>query len=214
MTQNQSKLEQLHESNLSCDFRFAPLAKDMFTSRIGSGTCNLKNVAPQIHDRLENVRRTFDLKKGDVIFATRWLFHRTIPIDRAVSKALRDQKKLPIFRRYSVRYSLGSAKLHSGYSTEPSVLYECMHEGMRLDDVSSSVVPWYPEVGEVNAKGMAPDSEFITRIRPAAQDALRKRQKEMRPYLEALSDHNVELKKQEVISMFQGEKEGSSSNEL
>jgi len=89
-----------------------------------------------------------------------------------------------------------------------------MHEGMRLDDVSSSVVPWYPEVGEVNAKGMAPDSEFITRIRPAAQDALRKRQKEMRPYLEALSDHNVELKKQEVISMFQGEKEGSSSNEL
>jgi hypothetical protein len=182
----------------------------MFERRPGGGTCNLKNVAPDLNAQLEATKRTYDLRKGDVIFATRWLFHRTIPIDRTISAHLQSQNKAPVFRRYSVRYSLGSAPLHEGYSTELSVLHnhanvnhaDSSKTPTTLDQVSTPSNPWYPQcwpTSEASVQGMDPNSDFMSNIRPAAQEGLRQKQREMRPFLEALSNQNVERKRDEVL---------------
>ncbi len=57
-------------------------AMDMIQNRVGYGTCNLKAAAPHIHAKLETNSRIYDLKAGDVIFHTRWLFHRTVPFHK------------------------------------------------------------------------------------------------------------------------------------
>ena len=92
-------------------------AKDMFQNRKGAGTCNIKNVAPDLHEIIEGRKRVYDLKAGDIIFHTRWLFHRTIPFRREVikeSKRHHDSRPL-LYRRYSVRYAPGTARLPRGY---------------------------------------------------------------------------------------------------
>ena len=49
---------------------------DLFSNRTGSGTCNIKTAAPHLHRRMEETKRVYEIKRGDVIFHTRWLFHR------------------------------------------------------------------------------------------------------------------------------------------
>ena len=90
---------------------------DFFENRKGFGTCNIKNVASELHEKLEARKRTYDLKAGDVLFMTRWLFHRTIPYNRELVK---EKKKLGeinqlLSRRYSIRYVPGSSELLKGY---------------------------------------------------------------------------------------------------
>lgn len=55
-------------------------AEDMFQRR-GVGTCNIKNAAPHLNEKLEDMKRVYDLRAGDIIFHTRWLFHRTVPFE-------------------------------------------------------------------------------------------------------------------------------------
>jgi len=92
-------------------------AKDMFTNRKGSGTCNLRSADPQLNEIIEDSARIYDIKAGDVIFHTRWLFHRTVPFNIKETKAL-DKIHPTIYRRYSVRYAPGTAQLPRGYGTE------------------------------------------------------------------------------------------------
>ena len=94
-------------------------AADMFENRKGAGTCNIKTVSPKLHDIMEQNKRVYDIKAGDVIFHTRWLFHRTIPFRREIAKEWRrhsrERSRRPLlYRRYSVRYVPGSARLPKG----------------------------------------------------------------------------------------------------
>lgn len=66
-------------------------AKDMFSRRGGSGTCNLNRAAPELNAAIEAGKRVYDVKAGDVIFHTRWLFHRTVAFERDV---VMDNRKL------------------------------------------------------------------------------------------------------------------------
>ena len=91
-------------------------AEDMFKNRKGAGTCNIQNVAPELNEIIESGKRVYDLKAGDIIFHTRWLFHRTIPFRREVVKeSRRHRDSLPLlYRRYSIRYAPGTARLPNG----------------------------------------------------------------------------------------------------
>ena len=59
-------------------------AADLFANRSGSGTCNIKTAAPHLHRRMEETKRVYDMRRGDVIFHTRWLFHRCVVLHAAL----------------------------------------------------------------------------------------------------------------------------------
>jgi len=66
-------------------------AEDMFAKRGEAGTCNLKLVAPELDREIEKRKIIYDIKAGDVIFSTRWLFHRTVAFER---DAVRENNKI------------------------------------------------------------------------------------------------------------------------
>ena len=114
----------------------------------------------------------YDLKRGDVIFHDRWVFHRTVTVDEYNSMSsmsshdgnTADQEQQDagssegkssassgstkqIFRRYSIRYAPGSAVVPPGYGVELSVLHDEDNANRTLDDiVERSGRPWYPKV--------------------------------------------------------------------
>lgn len=100
-------------------------ASDMLENRMGSGTCNIKTSANHLYRRMEETKRVYDLRKGDIIFAERWLFHRTVPFDREVIKRRIANDGDPLLsRRYSIRYGPGSSEIPKGWGTEISVLWD------------------------------------------------------------------------------------------
>ncbi len=104
-------------------------AHDFFQNRQGFGTCNIKNVAVELHKKLEERKRVYDLKAGDILFMTRWLFHRTIPYDREFVKEKKKQGELNklLSRRYSIRYAPGSAELPRGYVLTCIEFFYCLY---------------------------------------------------------------------------------------
>jgi hypothetical protein len=119
-------------------------ATDLIERRTGKGTCNLKTAAPILHERMEATKREYAIQRGDVIFHTRWLYHRTVPMSNANNNTHATHGK--VYRRYSIRYAPGSAVIPPGYGTEPSVLWDEPNGGRTTDEVSEMDGPWYPRV--------------------------------------------------------------------
>lgn len=172
-------------------------AADMFAKRSGGGTCNLKKVAPKINQLMEDRKRVYDVKRGDVIFHTRWLFHRTVPFHRdVVENAFRTSGRthLPLLhRRFSIRYVPGTSRLPSGYGMEPSVLWNETNAGQLINDVVANSGPWYPqcwpsplctELSELN--------DLVKNKLPICDERQRERKREMMPYLQAIGRKNRE----------------------
>mmetsp|Transcript_49553 Transcript_49553/g.55340 ORF Transcript_49553/g.55340 Transcript_49553/m.55340 type:complete len:461 (+) Transcript_49553:12-1394(+) len=123
-------------------------ARDVLDNRPGNGTCNIQYTAPHLHRRMEETKRVYDIRYGDVIFHTRWLFHRTVPFHRdVVSQRFTDKEDPLLYRRYSIRYGPGATSIiPNGWSTEPSVISEEKNGGRTADDVSQYDAAWYPRV--------------------------------------------------------------------
>lgn len=122
-------------------------SRDIFQNRPGNGTCNIASSAPHLHKRMENSIRVYNIQKGDVIFHDRWLFHRTIPFDRNyVAERAANENDPLVYKRYSIRFSPGSAVIPPGYGMEPSVLSENQNGGRTAEEVSKHDAPWYPRV--------------------------------------------------------------------
>lgn len=125
-------------------------AMDFVEKRVGNGTCNIQTAAPHLHRRMEETKRIYDIKRGDIIFHTRWLFHRTVAFERdavadRISKGGADDQPL-LYRRYSIRYGPGYSEIPKGFGLEPSVLWDEKNAGRTADEVSALDAPWYPKV--------------------------------------------------------------------
>ena len=156
-------------------------AADMFANRTGSGTCNIKTAAPHLYRRLEDTKRIYEMKRGDIIFHQRWLFHRTVAFEREYV-AQRRHKNL-LYRRYSVRFAPGSAIVPPGFGTELSVLYDDKN-GNKTTDEASQDSPWYPRVyPSASAKELRGLKDLIEAKIPVAQGLKLARQKDMQPFL-------------------------------
>lgn len=156
-------------------------AADMFANRTGSGTCNIKTAAPHLYQRMEDTKRIYEMKRGDVIFHQRWLFHRTVAFDRDYVAQRRDKNLL--YRRYSVRFAPGSAIVPPGFGTELSVLYDS-ENGNRTTDEASRDIPWYPRVvPSVSTKELQGLKSLIEEKLPIAHGLKIERQREMQPFL-------------------------------
>ena len=121
-------------------------ASDLLDNRVGNGTCNIETSAPHVHQRMEETKRIYDVKKGDIIFHTRWLFHRTVPFERSVViQRRRNLNSKPlVYRRYSIRYGPGSSVIPPGFGMEPSVLWDEQNGGRTADEVAQMDAAWYP----------------------------------------------------------------------
>lgn len=157
---------------------------DMFQRRTGHGTCNLKTSAPHIHQRMEETARIYPVRKGDVVFHTRWLFHKTVPVQRKT-----DTNR--VFRRYSIRYGEGEDTiLPPGYGMEPSILWEPTNGGKSANEVCETDGPWYPIAWPriESLPGFAKDlAAFCENKLPVALERRKDRIQEMKPFLRQLA---------------------------
>ena len=156
-------------------------AADMFANRTGSGTCNIKKSAPHLHQLMEESMRVYDIKRGDVIFHDRWLYHRTIPFDKQFASQMQD----PLYRRYSIRYGPGTSVIPPGYGLELSVLWDEKNAGRSADEVSALDGPWYPRCWpSIDSSEIAKLPHLVKDCMPVAEAARKARRKEMQPYLD------------------------------
>jgi hypothetical protein len=165
-------------------------AADLFASRTGNGTCNIATTAPHLHRRMEETKRVYDVKRGDVVFTTRWLFHRTVPFEKNETAKYREEQGVDdlIYRRYSVRYAPGSAIIPPGYGLEPSVLWNPENGGRTADDVSQHDTPWYPKCWPtVSAQELEQLRELARDKLPIAEERKAARIKEIKPFLQAFA---------------------------
>ena len=142
-------------------------AADLIERRSGNGTCNIQTSAPDLYQKLEKNKVVFDLRKGDVIFHDRWVFHRTVTVNE-YEKTVRknsakeqdeDNRKMQetsqhskIFRRYSIRYAPGTAIVPPGYGVELSVLHDKDNANRTLDEIVERSGPWYPKVNIIHSR--------------------------------------------------------------
>ncbi len=105
-----------------------------------------------------------------------------------LGESLKLQQSDKIFRRYSIRYSPGSARVPPGYGVEPSVLYNAANANRTLDEIVESDGPWYPKVWPLlneNAENRVTDymeglAELVHDKMPQAEKARDERKKEIR----------------------------------
>ena len=84
------------------------------------------------------------------------MFHRTVTVNEynemvnggSADNGVRGDpsQRDKIFRRYSVRYSPGTAKVPPGFGVEPSVLHDESNANRSLDEIVERSGPWYPKV--------------------------------------------------------------------
>ena len=116
-------------------------------------TCSMSTVDPLLHDKIEATKVVFDFQKGDCLFCTRWLFHRSMPINEEGLKYYEMQNMEPLLKRYSIRYVPGTAHMIRGLCTEPCVLLNPETSGQSLDKICDSQEgedggmskPFYPQ---------------------------------------------------------------------
>jgi Phytanoyl-CoA dioxygenase (PhyH) len=161
-------------------------ASDYLTRRTGSGTCNLKTAAPDLHRLMEESSRVYTLQPGDVIFHTRWLFHRTVVSARTAPDGRDPHRRME--RRYSVRYGPGSSVIPAGYGTELSVLWDPSNGGRTADDVCAIDGPWYPAVWpEVQVRERAALPGLVRDKLPVASQRRKARESEMAPLVRRIA---------------------------
>ena len=158
-------------------------SRDILQNRPGNGTCNIKDTAPHLHRRMEETKRVHDIKRGDVIFHHRWLFHRTIPFDReVVDQRISNSDSPLIYRRYSIRYGPGSSIIPAGYGTEPSVISDFNNGGRSADEVAQFDAAWYPQVfPSVKEEELAQMKTLAEKRLPEAMEKSEQRKRVIRP---------------------------------
>lgn len=151
-------------------------AADLINRRTGGGTCNIQTSAPDLYEKLEERKVVYDIRRGDVIFHDRWVFHRTVTAKEygemlsggtseaeTMQTSTSDGTKNGIFRRYSIRYSPGTARVPPGYGVELSVLHDSENANRTLDEIGERDGPWYPKVWPhvLKTKPLNDDSEHV-----------------------------------------------------
>ncbi|KAL3922789.1 MAG: hypothetical protein SGILL_002012 [Bacillariaceae sp.] len=110
-------------------------------------TCEMKTQAPDLRETIEATKFVPDIRKGDVIFATRSTFHRTIPAT-LLGKRHYQEGGIRYLNRYSVRYVPGAARLPHGWTFEWSIKNNPDNSGLDLDSAMEERenLLWYPKV--------------------------------------------------------------------
>jgi Phytanoyl-CoA dioxygenase (PhyH) len=116
-------------------------------------TCDMHLVNETISNIIESTAVYIDnVERGDIIFSSRLLFHRTMPVTPDGIQFYHKQSEMtnePQFlSRYSIRYEPGNAQINNGWNVEWSVLHDEQNAGRSLNEIASSYpnLPFYPQV--------------------------------------------------------------------
>lgn len=132
----------------------ARLEKKRRTGEANLGACQIGVARPDLREKLESKKILLDIERGDVIFSTRTLFHRTTDVTEA-GKEYYQSKGHSSLNRYSIRYTPGTARLPNGWVAEWSAITNSENIGSSLDDIvtrDSSL--WYPKVWPTLDQGL------------------------------------------------------------
>jgi hypothetical protein len=168
---------------------------NMFTDPDNKSTCNMPKSDPALRSQIEDTAVFLDMRAGDVIFAHRLLFHRTLAVTDA-GKVMYDAEDRTNLNRYSVRYVPGTARLPVGFSLEYSILENPDNQGRTLNEVAHAAktgYDWYPQVwptidSDLDAKMHA----MATGPRVGAKE---KSDLEMQVFRQAMQARRAELEK-------------------
>jgi len=124
----------------------ARLEEKRRTGEANLGACQIAVARPDLREKLESKKVVLDVKKGDVVFATRTLFHRTLDVTDTGKEYYRSHGRDGL-NRYSIRYTPGTARLPNGWVAEWSAVTNSKNVGSTLDDiVVQDYALWYPQV--------------------------------------------------------------------
>jgi hypothetical protein len=101
---------------------------------VSLGACDIGRIRPDLKAKLEAKRVTLDIERGDVIFSTRTLFHKTIDVTEE-GKRYYDSIGLDVLNRYSIRYTPGTARLPQGWLAEWSAVADKGNPGKSLNEI-------------------------------------------------------------------------------
>lgn len=128
----------------------AALEEKRKSGTVALGACEIGRIRPDLKEKMAAREVVLDLERGDMIFSTRSLFHKTLEVTDE-GKKYYEAIGLDILNRYSIRYSPGSAKLPKGWLAEWSAVADKNNPGKSLDDIVSKRSDgkdflWYPQV--------------------------------------------------------------------
>jgi Phytanoyl-CoA dioxygenase (PhyH) len=118
-------------------------------------TCDMHLVNATLRDEIEATAVYMDsVQKGDIIFASRLLFHRTMRVSDE-GLAYYASTQTTNLHRYSLRYEPGTAAINAGWNVEWSVLHDPTNAGRTLNDIAKvhSDYTFYPQVWPVPETG-------------------------------------------------------------
>ena len=148
-------------------------AQEMFnTAKVQ--TCTMDKTDSSLEAKIESTKVLPDYKQGDVLFCNRWLFHRSEKVNEAGMRHLEELKQskhdgyVPVLKRYTIRYEMGSARFLKGYSLEPCLMVDPSLGGKTLDEVCSANGPWYPRCWP------RPDNKELEDMKRIVEDELPK----------------------------------------
>lgn len=107
-------------------------------------TCNMEGEDPELARVIDGTRKVFDFRKGDVLFHTRWIFHRSMPLTKLGEEHFREMGTKPTFKRYSIRYDYGDSRLLRGLNAEFAAVLNDENKGKALAEVCRDDGPFYP----------------------------------------------------------------------
>ena len=159
--------------------------KDALFEMIKSGkvdSCGLERFAPQVHQDIEESKKEFNFKRGDVIFMNRWLFHKSTnlteegknalqAIEEALAGDARYTNGASLLKRYSLRYVTGNTSLPGGFMTEMSVLAsDGGNLGKELNNVNGD---WYPQCWPTVENNVGEKLDYLVKNEvPVAEERL------------------------------------------
>jgi hypothetical protein len=125
-------------------------------------TCDMHLVNESLSNFIESTAVYFDnIQRGDIIFTSRLLFHRTMPVTpegrRYYQKQAEMTKEPQFINRYSIRYEPGNAHINQGWNVEWCALHDIKNAGRSLNDIASLYphFAFYPQVWPVTERDEA-----------------------------------------------------------
>ena len=158
------------------------------------GTCSLDMSNPAVRALAEEGKVEFpQLQRGDCIFATRLLFHRTA---RVTEEGMEHYSKLgkTLLHRYSIRYVPGTARLPQGNVQEPSVRSNPDNAGKSLDEICAGEDQpcWYPKLWPEVEDKVDEKLDYIgVHEMPTAKERTKVL---MQQYAALLKEHQIDVK--------------------
>jgi hypothetical protein len=154
----------------------ANLEEKRRSGEVTLGACEIGRIRPDLKAKMDAKSVILDIERGDIIFSTRTLFHKTMDVTEE-GKRYYDSLGLDSLNRYSIRYTPGTARLPKGWLAEWSAVANKGNPGKSLNEIvvgtesDPGEFMWYPQVWPVLEKDVDAQLNFVadTKLSQAKQ---------------------------------------------